>query len=193
MSDISVVIPSIPPRAALLRRALASVDAQSVQPAAVVVEMDETRQGAAVTRQRGLERVTTPWAAFLDDDDEFLSTHLELLHAAALLHEVDMVYSWYHVVGGVDPRPYEATLPWNREHPRQTTVTTVVRTELALAVGGFVDEADTSLTSPDRHYAGEDWRFTQRVNEAGKIYHLPQKTWIWHHHASNTSGLPNRW
>ena len=193
MSDITVVIPSIPPRIALLERALASVKAQILQPAEVIVEFDEDKTGAAATRQRGLERVATPWVAFLDDDDEFMPQHLSKLLAAAYEHDADYVYSWYEVVGGLDPRPEEAQLPWDREHPRQTTVTTLVQTDLAVAVGGFVDPDDTTLNSPDRHYAGEDWRFTQRVNEAGVIYHLPEITWRWHHHGRNTSGLPARW
>jgi hypothetical protein len=194
---ITVVIPSIPPRAALLDRALASVRAQDCRPrdhVEVVVEFDEDHAGAAATRQRGLERVQTEWTAFLDDDDEFLPNHLSALSAAALDTGADMVYSWYRVVGGVDPRPEERDLPWDPTAPRQTTVTTLVRTGLALAVGGFTDpQEDEDLMSPDRHYAGEDWRFTRRVNEQGVIFHLPEVTWLWHHHPSNTSGMPNRW
>lgn len=195
MSGITVVIPAIPPRVALLNRALASVKIQTLQPDEIVVEFDEERRGAAATRQRGLERVTTPWTAFLDDDDEFCPVHLERLMATALDHEADMVYSWYEVVGGTDPRPGEFGLPWDSENPRQTTITTLVRTGMAIAVGGFTDEAeDEFLSSPDRHYAGEDWRLTKRINDAGgKIVHLPEVTWCWHHHSSNTSGLPSRW
>jgi len=192
--SITVVIPSIAPRAKLLERALASVETQILKPHEVIVEFDGDRQGAAATRQRGLARVTTPWVAFLDDDDEFLPEHLMRLYGAQQNTGADMVYSWYEVVGGTDPRPEEARLPWDPGHPRQTTVTTLVRTDLALAVGGFVDEEeDAVLTSPDRHYAGEDWRFTRRINEAGTIYHLPRVTWRWHHHGRNTSGLPGRW
>lgn len=194
MTDITVVIPSIPPRVSLLERALASVKAQTLPAVEVVVEFDDARRGAAATRQRGLERVETPWVAFLDDDDEFMPHHLSSLRTAAELEGADFVFSWYEVVGGTDPRPREFGVPWDRSKPRQTTITTLVRTDLALAVGGFTDdEEDAVLTSPDRHYAGEDWRFTRRINEAGTIYHLPQVTWRWYHHGSNTSGLPHRW
>ena len=190
---ITVVVPSIPPRLATRERALRSAWDQTHLPADVLVEMDTLRQGAPQTRQRGLERVTTPWVAFLDDDDEFKPGHLEALYTAAQEQEADYVFSWYDVVGGTDPRADEFGLPWDPENPRQTTVTTLVRTDLALDVGGFVsDEVD--LADPLRRYAGEDWLFTQRVNSAGgEIFHLPQRTWIWHHHAANTSGLPNRW
>lgn len=194
MNDITVVVPSIPPRADLLKRALTSIENQIYPAARVVVEYDNNREGAALTRQRGLWRVVTPWVAFLDDDDEFLPQHLSALRACADKYEADFVFSWYRVVGGTDPRPQEFGLPWSPEHPRQTTITTLVNTDLALKVGGFIDKGeDIDLTSPDRHYAGEDWRFTRRINEAGKIVHLPEVTWLWHHHGANTSGLPTRW
>jgi glycosyltransferase involved in cell wall biosynthesis len=190
---ITVVIPSIPPRTTLLNRALASVKAQTALPYEVVVEVDHHRTGAAATRHRGLERVTTPWVAFLDDDDEFLPNHLNDLWTTVLKTGADMVYSWYRVVGGSDPRPQEKDLPWDAENPRQTTITTLVKTGLALEVGGFLPDGEDDLVSPDRHYAGEDWRFTERINRAGVIYHHCSVTWLWHHHGANTSGLPRRW
>jgi len=193
-SGITVVIPSLPSRAPMLDRALASVKAQTLLPDEVIVEFDDEGLGAAAIRQRGLERVETEWVAFLDDDDEMRPHHLEYLMSYAVAQDADYVFSWYEVVGGVDPRPSEFGQPWDAENPRQTTITTLVRTALARSVGGFVDAAeDADLTSPDRHYAGEDWRFTKRVNDAGaKIVHVPAKTWIWHHHGRNTSGLPQR-
>lgn len=69
---ITVAIPTIPPRRALLRRALRSVQDQTMPAAAISVAVDLDRQGAWVTRQRALNAVQTPWVAFLDDDDEFL-------------------------------------------------------------------------------------------------------------------------
>lgn len=188
---ITVVIPTIAPRSTMLARAVASVHRQTLQPVDVIVAPDDSRAGAAATRQKGLEAVETSWVAFLDDDDEMLPGHLEVLARAAVHEHADFVFSWYNVVGGTDPRSEEFGLPWNPSQPRQTTITTLCRTDLALGVGGFVDaEEDAALTSPDRHFAGEDWRFTRRMNEVGKIYHLPVISWLWHHHGSNTSGLP---
>lgn len=190
--DVTVVIPSLARRERMLARALASVDAQHAVPTAVVVEVDHDRDGAPLTRQRGLEKVRTPWVAFLDDDDEFKPEHLLALHRASEDTGADFVFSWYDVVGGTDPRPEEFGIAWDHTRPRQTTITTLVRTALALDVGGFVTEGD-DLHHPDRRYAGEDWIFANRVNDAGGlIYHLPRKTWRWHHHGSNTSGLPTR-
>lgn len=187
---ITVVIPSIPIRQPMLARAVASVNRQTLKPSDLIVARDMLHEGAAITRHRLLMSVNTEWVAFLDDDDEFMPGHLEALAGAARAQHADYVFSWYEVVGGTDPRTEEFGLPWDPSRPRQTTITTLCRTEMAQAVGGFLAEEEEDLLSPDRHYAGEDWRFTQRMNEAGKIYHLPVKTWLWHHHGSNTSGLP---
>lgn len=174
---------------------MASAKAQTLKPQSIIVSRDLGRHGAAATRQAGLDRVTTDWVAFLDDDDEFLPQHLAALAQAQLDTGADYVYSWYTVVGGNDPRPEEFGKPWDPENPRQTTITTLVRTELAQRTG-FLHHRDTTeaLTSPDRHYAGEDWLFTSRCAEAGaQFYHHPEKTWKWYHHGRNTSGLPKNW
>lgn len=196
---ITVVIPSIPPRRDLLATAVASVEAQWRQPAEVIIEMDEEHAGAAVTRDRGLRRVTTPWVAFLDDDDWFLPQHLSALWAYAEQTGVDYAYSWFETypVGG-DPFPItHFTEPWNPAEPRQTTITTLVRTELAQEVG-FVTAPEGGEIAGQR--AGEDWDFTLRCNELGKIGHLVERTWIWRHWGygqpgipGNTSGLGSRW
>lgn len=194
--SITVVTPTIGPRSLFLERAKYSVETQTYSGLIfhLVVE-DENRDGAPVTRQRGLDAVNTEWVAFLDDDDEFLPEHLERLMTAAQEHDADYVYSWYNVIGGTDPRPEEFGRPWDPENPRQTTITTLVHTTTAQAAGFLVGpEEDDDLLSPDRHYAGEDWRFTKRIADSGAtIFHLPEKTWLWHHHGGNTSGLPNRW
>ncbi|WP_405815588.1 glycosyltransferase [Streptomyces sp. NBC_01390] len=96
---VSVVIPTHPPRASKLRRALASVCAQTVQPIAVVVENDVDRTGSAATRNRGLAHVTTEWVAFLDSDDQLLPHHLERLTMEALKTGADVVYPLPRVIG----------------------------------------------------------------------------------------------
>lgn len=194
-NSITVVIPTIAPRRHLLTRALDSVTRQSIRPIVdMVVEVSEDTEhvGAAVTRQRGLEKVTTEWVAFLDDDDEFQPDHLEKLLTHALYMGADYVYSWYTVVGGTDPFPENFGRPWNPAAPIQTTITTLVRAELAKAVG--FDTVPDGVLGEDGHRRGEDHRFTLGCqNAGGVISHLPERTWIWHHHGSNTSGMPDRW
>ena len=90
-------------------------------------------------------------------------------------------------------------------------------TELARAVGGFAphnrplvpcevggcdDAPDHVHVGDDGNYeidgqrAGEDWDFTLRCRAAvplDAMRHVPEVTWLWHHHSNNTSGLPDRW
>lgn len=193
---ITVVIPTIPVRMFMLNRAIMSVVRQTAHdymPVRMEIETDEGRTGAAATRQRALQRVRTEWTAFLDDDDELKADHLMWCWRRAFMMNEDYVYPWYDVAGGVDPRPEVFGQPFDPANPVQTTITTLVRTELAQAVG-FRDVEPGSLASPDRHYAGEDWAFTQGCLAAGaRIGHLAERTWVWHHHGGNTSGLAKNW
>lgn len=196
---ITVAIPAHAPRLTdgMLARALASAQAQTQPPAAISVAVDSAHDGAWTTRQRALEAVRTEWVAFLDADDEFMPEHLAKLHAAALEHEADYVFSYYMVrnVAGQD-LPHCDPLqgfgrPWDDADPRQTTITTLVRTELAQAVG-FISPPEQEEIHGQR--LGEDYVFTLGCLAAGaRIHHLPERTWWWYHHGGNTSGQPDRW
>jgi glycosyltransferase involved in cell wall biosynthesis len=213
LPGITVVIPSIPPRKALLERALRSVLAQTMPAAAVSVAVDLNREGAARTRQRALDAVQTRWVAFLDDDDELLPNHLAELFTAtqdgaqylwsryrvAYPNPRDQVRLFRHPEGDPYPLGRGTFEQWNDEQPAQTTITTLVRTELARDVGGFVDSTNDWLGDGDKidgQRAGEDWAFTLRCRAAAGLSgmrHVPVTTWTWHHHGRNTSGLPDRW
>jgi glycosyltransferase involved in cell wall biosynthesis len=181
-SGITVVIPTIPPRAGLLQRALASVSDQLLLPDAVSIAIDTEHVGAWETRQRALQAVRTEWVAFLDDDDEFMPFHLKDVMEHARETGADYAYSWFVVASGQDPFPStHFTEPWDNANPRQTTMTVLVKTELAQSVG-FQD------------VPGEDWHFTLNCLAAGAtISHLVKRTWVWHHDSSNTSGRGDRW
>lgn len=191
--DITVAIPTIPPRAAYLRRALASVQAQTLPAMAVSIAQDVRREGAALTRDRALAAVRTKWTAFLDDDDEFKPEHLDALAGHAAETGADYVYSHFEVIGGGDPFPGHRFLPWDNNNPRQTTITTLVRTELAQSVA-FAGWSEDGQTVGGQRW-GEDYSFTLGCMNAGaKISHLVEaQTWLWHHHGANTSGRPDRW
>jgi len=201
---ITVVVPTIPPRITnLYQRACQSVWDQRSDfefgTIALFTAVDRSREGAAATRQRALTEVRTEWVAFLDDDDEFMPHHLLSLITHASATGADFVYSWFTIKDAAgrecpswDPFPNTFGKPWDPEHPVQTTVTTLVRTELAQSVG--FDTVPDGETGADGHRAGEDWRFTLGCQAAGgKISHLPERTWFWHHHGNNTSGMPDRW
>lgn len=187
---VTVAIPHIPVRRDLLIRAMRSIQDQVLPAASIAVATDYMKQGAAVNRQRALDMVKTPWTAFLDDDDEFMPEHLQLLMTHALDTGADYVFSWFQVVGGIDPFPQNRLLEFDPQNPKHTTITVLVKTELAQAVG---------FTQPDDSHpgwGGEDYNFTLGCIEAGaKISQLPngQRTWFWHHDSKNTSGRPERW
>lgn len=198
MNGISVVIPTVPKRADLLGRALASVSAQLAPPDAVVVVYDLGWEGGPRVRTRGLGMVTTEWVAFLDDDDEFLPNHLQALMMHQETTGADLVFPWFHVAGGSDPFPENEHREFDLNEPHQTTVTFLVRTKVALEVNGFIDPAaiDPEFdpgTDAQGHRAGEEYRFVIRVAQAGyKIAHLDQRTWRWRHWRGNSMGMPSK-
>lgn len=195
---VSVAVPSIPSRALLLMRALDSVCAQHLPATAIHVAMDHDRLGAAATRDRALAAVDTEWVAFLDDDDEMYPTHLRALAMHQETTGADLVYPWFDVAGGTDPFPHWRGVPWDGANPHQVPVTFLARTAAIRDAGGFSYGWDPSQgedpgTDPEGNRAGEDWRLMLRLVAAGAvIVHLNQRTWRWHHHDTNTSGLPSR-
>jgi len=184
---ITVAIPTIPPRPKKLREAIQSVTNQTLLPAAISIAMDNNKEGAPATRQRALDAVQTDWVAFLDDDDLFHTDHLKSLYDHAMDTGADFVYSWFWVTGGIDPFPTtHFTEPFDPENPIETTITVLVKTELAKEVGfQALDRGETNT--------GEDRFFTLGCLAAGaRISHLVKRTWFWMHHGGNTSGLTTK-
>lgn len=189
MHEVTVCIPSIPTRADLLSRAVCSVSCQDRPADAISIAFDTKREGAGPTRTRALMAANTTWVAFLDDDDELLPHHLDLLLTTAREEEADVIWGWYHVQGGLDPLRLHEGRQWNRDHPHLFPITALVRTELAKEVGGF-----DAPNHPSGAISGEDYPFWCRLNDLGaKFLHVNNRTWIWHHHGKNTSGMPHRW
>lgn len=181
--DCTVVVPTIARRSKMLSRAISSISAQELSPARIAVEIDSDRTGAAATRDRALSTVSTEWVAFLDDDDEMLPQHLERLHSLAASSGADLAYPWFTVVGGTDPFPQLFGQPYV-DGETQTTVTFLARTSAVVEAGGFTAE----------HTPGnEENGLVRRMHSRGaRIEHLPERTWLWHHHGRNTSGLAGR-
>lgn len=182
--DITVAIPSHPARSnGLLQRALTSVLCQTWTPAGISLAIDTLREGAPATRQRALDGVTTPWVAFLDSDDAFDPDHLESLAACANETGADYVYSYWHTAPDVLGHFGK---PFDPANPTETTITILVRTELAKEVG--------FKAMPDRYEnTGEDFQLVLGCVALGaKIVHLPKRTWLWNHHSGNTSGMPTK-
>lgn len=193
---IGVVTPTHPQRLknGMTTRAVHSAMVQTLSPTAICVFNDEDGRGVPFARQHALLMNDCPWTAFLDSDDHFMPHHLQTLVDAQEQSGADYVYSWYEMIH-LGRRLGEADLvfppghrfdPWDPDNPRQTTITMLVRTELAKQVGFWAVEDET--TFPDGHRVGEDWNFTLECNRLGKIYHIPDQTWFWEHHGRNSSG-----
>lgn len=195
---LAVVTPHIPTRAGELIRAVSSVAAQTLQPDAHIITTDNYHAGAAETRNSALFPAfsVANWIAFLDDDDEFMPNHLQVLREAANSSGVDVVYSGCLVLD-VDLQEIPLRDEWGRfgrgfdpqllREKAYLPVTSLVKAELAVqALFG------PPATHPDSEY--DDWGFYLRLLDLGaKFLHVPEVTWIWHHHGKNTSGQGDRW
>ena len=197
--EITVVIPTIPPRHVMLRQAVASVAAQTLPAHAVQITVDDQREGATTTRNRGLNAVTTEWVAFLDDDDLLDPDHLASLAACAAENRADLVYPWFRIAGpngedwtDKDPlgrfwKPFDPH--YLRTVNNYIPVTVLAKTEVIRAAGGFKALSDDPVTSPC-----EDWGCWLAMLDIGaRFVHLPRRTWTWRWWGGNTSGRGERW
>lgn len=201
-ASVTVVTPAHPARVrnGLLARAIGSVWTQTVVPRGISLAIDVDREGAPATRQRALNGVpwTTEggpdWVAFLDSDDYFLPTHLEDLLRHAEETGADFVYSWFKLEvnsGQVIEKDFifpdtHFTNPFDPNDPIETTITTLVRTNLAKSVGFKALNRGQVNTGEDRYFTMEC------LAQGAVISHLVKKTWVWAHHSMNTSGLPTK-
>jgi glycosyltransferase involved in cell wall biosynthesis len=198
MTKCTVIIATIPGREDLLKRAVASVSAQTFKDYEVIVEADLNREGPAVVRNRAASGATGEFIAILDDDDEFKPEHLARLVQHAEETGADVVYPWFDLIrGGVNRNDWQFLLidgkpafgqPFNGDALRRGNyipVTALVRRSMFEQVGGF-----PSPGTPEwPHAECEDWGMWLRLLDAGaKFSHLPERTWIWDHHGKNTSG-----
>lgn len=207
LPGIGVVIPTHPPRMrnGMLPRAVESVGHQTALPQNLLVEIDTDGAGAAATRTAGVRKNDRAWTAFLDSDDWWYPEHLATLVQAQLGTGADYLYSYFSVYDA-----YEALDPaadplgtfgkvFDPAAPLQTTITILVRTQLAQDLGFIAQPADRLLPGcaigrPDRASVpmryGEDYDFTVRAIAAGaRIVHVPQRTWAWRIHPGNSAGL----
>lgn len=186
MSDVTVVMPTIPPRWREVQRAVASVMAQTYPVAALSIAQDVGRLGAGPTRQRALDGAQTEWVAFLDDDDTMDPTHVAVCMAFAQAMEADVVVPWYRVDGGTDPCPGNRDVEFSPFGPLHSFgITCLVRRS---CLGGlrFAGRGEGEMP--------EDWRFWNELSASGaRLVKLHEVTWTWFHHGANTSGLPQRW
>ena len=189
-ADVTVVIPTIPPRSRLLGRAIGSVSKQEHPAANIIVAQDLDGDGAWTTHNRGALHVRSTWTAFLDDDDELLPHHLGRLLELAGDTGAGLVWGWFEVIGGRDPFPQHRGRPFDPATPHIVPITYLVRTEVL-----FEAIRDTGGFAPDDIGAwdSQDQPVFVRAAELGGTACTSDVTWLWNHHGANTSGLPERW
>jgi glycosyltransferase involved in cell wall biosynthesis len=161
--------------------------------------MDHAHEGAAKTRNRGIELASAHWIALIDSDDEWMAVHLERLLDVAERTGADIVYPGYVVANGTDPlfvtidgeKVSPFGLEWSPDHEKTLResnnfipVTVLARRELLLDVGGF-----KPFPWADPNNPCEDWSTWCACLDAGaKFVHAPVRSWIWNHHGSGNTG-----
>jgi glycosyltransferase involved in cell wall biosynthesis len=167
MTPIGVVVPTCD-RPELLSRALESVTRQSRAPTEVIVVDNgltavpasvkarfpiatfirlAPRCGVSVARNQGALTATTPWIAFLDDDDRWPEDYLATMVAAAEAGTLDMVAALIRVGdGGEVRRPVPPEQPgvvpaWRQNGYGGSNL--LVRRAAFWTVGGFAARLTT--------------------------------------------------
>lgn len=197
---IVFAVPTIPPRAVLLQRALDSIAAQTWPVDYVAVQMDETRSGASATRNLALRDamdhltgdLSESWVGFLDDDDELLPHHCEYLIGNAQAANVGVAIGWYECVGGQNPFPKEFRgRTYDPDAPHCTPISYIARADLMQqvmwSIGGFrEDVAHLGIWQQDEQVLSALVRLGGHVS-------LTDVSWRWHHDTpgGNTSGIPD--
>lgn len=203
MATVASLTATIPGREDRFLQALESINAQTRPVDQIVVESDFHRTGAACARNRALQRVTSDYVAFLDDDDEWLPNHVEsLMKVAETDPSIDVVYPVPEFRGRHKPSSIRVRLggrfvpPWglefteeHRQYLIQTNnfipVTALVKTEAIRSVGGFPEPGDSDA----RLSIAEDWLMFRRLAMKGcKFHHLDEVTWIWERGNWHTEG-----
>jgi glycosyltransferase involved in cell wall biosynthesis len=196
----AVVIP-VHNRADLLEAALASVAAQTLPPAEVIVVDDGSTDGSAAVaerfgatvlrqppggvsaaRNRGLAASSAPYVAFLDSDDEWEPGHLAALAAKAGGHSIVSTAALSTdgaLIGSQSRVPLALTAADRLLWPDNPVVTSAVLVDraLALEVGGFDEQL--------RH--SEDLDLWAKLLERGPGLVLPDVTVRYRTHAGQTS------
>jgi hypothetical protein len=193
MVPVTVVIPAYN-AARFIGGAIASVLAQTYADYEIIVVDDGSRDetasvvsgfgqrvrlisqanaGASAARNRGIREATGSWIAFLDSDDEWQPSHLEVLLArAAATPDAHMIYGRKITVDEHgDVVPWKPTFPsgWIFgdlvERCLITTSAVMVRTATLRALGGFTEKVEFRVA--------EDWDLYLRLAAGHQIAAAP--------------------
>ncbi len=173
LDGLSLILATVPERELLRRQCVASIEAQTMRPAALLWEVDANHRGPVATFNSLASKVTTDWLFPFADDDLLDPEHFEVLQTG-LSDNVDIVYTWCRVTG----RPELPETLFQIERPfhhlkSQNWIpgSAAIRTQLWKQLGGWQDPGIM------KH---EDWHFWVRAYNAGaRFLCIPTVTWTY--------------
>jgi hypothetical protein len=197
-ADVTIITATIPPRADLLARAVKSVEAQTLQPAAHLIMEDSNKLGGAAIKDKLLKKVKTKYVAVLDDDDELLPQHIEVIYKCITESDADLVYPWfrYQTSGNAGHLERYFGVPWSNDDVHQVPITWIANTLMIKRAGGFSEgyDPESMILDSGGNRIGDDFLLIKRLAAHNRlIKHHPEITWIYHDNRQSTLGMPSRW
>jgi len=196
--DVTVCTATISIRTELLKRAVQSVKNQTLKPKKHLIQLDDKREGHPKMLDLMISKAKTKYVAILDDDDELLPNHLEILYKTIKETKADLVYPHFKYsnlpdAGHLEKFRYSA---WDNNQIRQVPITWLAKRESILEVGGFSKDFDVNSFEKDNegNRLGQDFFMIKKLVEANKkIHHISDITWIYHVGHTSTLGMPIKW
>jgi glycosyltransferase involved in cell wall biosynthesis len=198
VADVTVCTATIPTRVELLERAIKSVTNQTLKVKEHSIKLDLDKLGQPAVLDQIIEKATTKYVAILDDDDELLPNHIELLYKKIIETDADLVFPHFKYSNISDAGHLEKFrgLPWDNNNPHQVPVTWIAKRQAILDVGGFSGDFDVLSYQVDNegNRIGQDFNLIKKLAQANKhITNISEITWIYHVGHGSTLGMPIRW
>lgn len=198
IADVTICTATISTRTELLKRAIESVKNQTLQPFEHLIILDSNKEGHCIILDKMINQAKTKYVAILDDDDELLPNHIELLYKKIVKTNADLVYPHFKYSNLPDGGHLERFKgkPWDNNHPHQVPITWIAKREAILEVGGFSEGFDIFSNELDAegNRVGQDFHLIKKLAKSKKyITNIPDITWIYHVGHPSTQGIPIRW
>jgi glycosyltransferase involved in cell wall biosynthesis len=198
VADVTVCTATIPTRVELLERAIRSVTNQTLKVQEHSIKLDLDKLGQPAVLDQIIQEAKTKYVAILDDDDELLPNHIELLYKKIIETDADLVFPQFRYSNLSDAGHLEMFrgLPWDNNNPHQVPVTWIAKRQSILDVGGFSGDFDVLSYEVDNqgNRIGNDFNLVKKLAKANKhITNISEITWIYHVGHPSTLGMPIRW
>ena len=198
IADVTVCTATIPTRVDLLERASKSVQNQTLKVKDHSIKLDSEKLGQPLILDLIIKEAKTKYVAILDDDDELLPNHIELLYKKIVETEADLVFPHFKYSNLSDAGHLEKFrgLPWDNNNPHQVPITWIAKRQTILEVGGFSGDFDVLSYEVDNqgNRIGNDFNLIKKLAQANKhITNISEITWIYHVGHPSTLGMPIRW